>query len=459
MPMVSHGSSSTADRDAAAKMPLALYLVAFLGMAALACWKGLPAGTPGPCSTGCPPESNDATAQVWIRQAGTAAGEPAGPPAGPAPDARDARPGTSCPDPLQVRRQILAWADESERDRLLVETAPEAAPGACKVSITLRDPKGAREGAPPVEHAAQDVNALAQRYADTFRAEWKSSVDRAYEEARTASERAAEQLQGAQGQLDAVLDRQIQAVREASQRLQPPPPAPAPPPPADNPDWTNLNRQLSELLGRRAELLAARTPLHPVVQDVEARIEATRRRLALVPRYVAGAAPVPATEVTGPPRVPPAAVADPAELEGLQRVVEGAGRAHNEAVRVERLAWQARLREPAVELELALEPPPPPRRWPPGAMALLGALATGLTMVVGLGMISAGAGIEPPLVTAAELQAAAGAPVIGTVPGDTGPHEPDGSAMRQRLLRWVLLLLGALGLAGSLVMLWLVHPA
>jgi hypothetical protein len=80
-------------------------------------------------------------------------------------------------------------------------------------------------------------------------------------------------------------------------------------------------------------------------------------------------------------------------------------------------------------------------------------------MVVGLGMISAGAGIEPPLVTAAELQAAAGAPVIGTVPGDTGPHEPDGSAMRQRLLRWVLLLLGALGLAGSLVMLWLVHPA
>jgi hypothetical protein len=452
MPMVSCGSGCTLYRDAAAKVPLPVYLVAFVGMGALAYWKGMPLGTP---QWSAP---TDATAVVWIRRPGAAANDLAGAVPAPAfsPAAPDSRPAIPFPDPQQVRQQVLASADQRQRERLLVETTAEAAAGAWKVSITLRDSKGAL----PAEQAVQDVNALAGSYADTYRAEWKVSVDRAYEGARTATERAADQLRQAQGQLDAVLDRQIQAVREASQRLQPPP-APAVPAPVENPDWTELNRQLSELLRHRSELLASRTPQHPVVQDVEARIDTVRQRLALVPRHVPGAAASPpAVKMeTAAAAVPSAALADPAELAGLQRAVEGAGRTHHEAVRVERLAWQARLREPTIEIQSAPEPPPLPRRWLPAAMALLGALATGLTMVVGLGMISAGSGIEPPLGTAEQLQAAARAPVVGVVPGDAGQHAPASRAARLRLLRWALMLLGALGLSGSLVMLWYVHPA
>ena len=453
MPMVSCGSGCTVHRDTAAKVPLAVYLVAFVGMGALAYWKGMPTGTPGPCSAQCPAAPTDATAVVWIRRPGAAADDLAGPAAGLSPVAPDPRPAVSFPDPQQVRQQVLALADQGQREQLLVETTAEAAAGAWKVSITLRNPNGV----PPAEQTVRDVNALAGSDADTYRAEWKVSVDRAYEGARAATERAAEQLRQAQGQLDAVLDRQIQAVREASQRLQPPP-APALPAPVENPDWTELNRQLSELLGRRSELLASRTPQHPVVQDVEARIDTARQRLALVSRYMPGAASPPAVKMeTAAAAVPSAALADPVELEGLQRAVEGAGRAHHEAVRVERLAGQARLREPTIDVELAAEPPSP-RRWPFAAMALLGALATGLTMVVGLGMISAGSGIEPPLGTARELQAAARAPVVGVVPGDAGQHEPASRAARLRLLRWTLMLLGSLALSGSLVMLWYVHP-
>jgi uncharacterized protein YukE len=426
-------------------MPLTVYLVAFLGMGALGFWKGMPAGTPAAWFARSPAAAADATATVRICQATTRS---EGPAAASADGGSEQRPAPAYLDVEQVREQILARAAETQRERLSVETAADPAPGSWKVSIALRDM--------PADEAARDVSALAESYADVYRGQWKAAADRDYEATRAATERAAEQLRAAQGQLSAVLDRQIQAVREASQRAQRPP---APAPSVENPDWTELNRQLYVLLARRSELLTSRTPQHPAVQDVESRIDALRQRLASLSQYVPGpAAATAAGKAEAAAAAVSAALADPSEVGPLQRTVEAAGRNHRDAVRLERLAWQARQNEPLVEVQPAPEPPPPARRWPMTAMALLGALATGLTMVLGLGMISAGCGIEPPLGTARALEAAAGAPVVGILPEDSG--RPDGAsrAARLRLLRWTVMLCGALGLAGSLVMLWYVHP-
>jgi hypothetical protein len=431
-----------------------LYVVAFFGVGALAYWKGAPAETPLPAGP------SEATAVVCIREAAAIANESAAPAAGLAAQAAEPAPAVSRPDPLRIRRQILAWADEDQRDRLQIETTAGSLPGAWKVSVTLRDA--------PAAEAVQDVNTLAHSYAAAYRTEWKSSMDRAYGEAQAATQRAAEQLHQSQSRLSAILERQVQAAREAAKRPKTPPAAILPPPaPLDNPEWIKLNSELTELQGRRKALLATRTPQHPAVIDVDNRIELVQRRLAPVPRYVPGsAAPAaPVAKVEEPSDAPSIAMPDPAELQSLQRTVEEAGRGHDEAVRTERRAWQARLLEPTVDLQLAVEPPPAPRHGLLHGMALLGAVATGLTLIVGLGMISAAGAIEPPLTTAAALAAAASAPVVGVVPGNAaGDCRENGTVpfsgpVRQHLCRWTLLLLGLLALAGCAAMLWIIHPA
>jgi hypothetical protein len=222
-----------------------------------------------------------------------------------------------------------------------------------------------------------------------------------------------------------------------------------------------LDRELTELRGRRSELLISRTPLHPAVQDLDDRIQRIQQQLATVPREMPGPTPA-ARQLANPAGVGEASAApvpDPAELAALQRAVEEAGRVRVEAVRVERLAWQSRLAEPKVDLQLAVEPPPPSLALPFSPMALLGGVATGLTMVLGLGMIAAGAAIEPPLMTTAQLEAALALPVVGIVPACSGSLAATPRAHRQGLLRWALVLCGVLALAGCLAMLRFVHPA
>ena len=226
----------------------------------------------------------------------------------------------------------------------------------------------------------------------------------------------------------------------------------------ENPAWTDLDHQKTALAQRCLELLATRMPSHPAVQDLEARIEMLRERLATIPRQMPGPSLAEAQSAGQAARPNLADVPSPSELRGLQRSVAEARQAHNAAVRVDRLAWQARLREPKVGLQLAIQPPPRPRRWPAGALALLGALGTGLASVAGLGMIAAGASIEPALGTAARLQAAVAVPVLGTVPCDSSAQRPTSSSARQRLLRTALIVLGLAALFAAGAMLWFVHP-
>ena len=77
---------------------------------------------------------------------------------------------------------------------------------------------------------------------------------------------------------------------------------------------------------------------------------------------------------------------------------------------VERAALTERGEKPRIDL-LAAEPLPPPPSPPRATPAILGkALVTATTAIVGLGMISVGASLEPTLSSIAELQALLPAP-------------------------------------------------
>ena len=149
-----------------------------------------------------PPATSEATAFVLIQEpdasapgTGLSGSELAAENAEPAPI-------VARPDPLRIRRQVLGWADEAQRDRLRVETTAEALRGRWRIAITLRDT--------PADLTVRSVNTLAQSCAESYRSEWKSSVERAYEEAHAVSERlcgAASRGAGTVGRIVAAADR------------------------------------------------------------------------------------------------------------------------------------------------------------------------------------------------------------------------------------------------------------
>ena len=440
MPMVSCGSGCTVQPDRAAKVPRAVYLIAFLGMGALAYWKGMPLGPPLGATFG---RSHGRGPRRPARGRNDRAGGVNGI-ARPSPRTSAGlllpRPGARAPaDSCRGRPAAArAAADRVRRTR-------------CGSVAGLHHPlryacgAGRKRGERPGRVVCRRVPGRMEGVAG-------SRPPRA----RTATERAAAQLHQAQQQLDVLLNRQIEAVRAASQRRQSPP-APVPSP-VENPEWTDLNRQLSDLLGRRSELLSSRTLQHPLVQDVEARIDAARQRLALVPRQLAGAAR------RRPPtrrRPPWRSRRPPWPIRWNSRGFSGPSRGQGGFTRMRSTGNALPGKPGSASRRSSWNWPPSPRR---PALA-----ARGVGTVGGLGhWFDAGGGPGDDLCRLRHRAAVANgcgvagcrpAPVVGTVPVEAGPCEPVPRGGRLRLLRWALMLLGSLGLSGSLVMLWYVHPA
>ena len=102
----------------------------------------------------------------------------------------------------------------------------------------------------------------------------------------------------------------------------------------------------------------------------------------------------------------------------------------------ERAAETARGEELHVDL-LAAEPAPPPPAPPRRTAVILGtALVTATTSIIGLGMISIGASLEPAISSLAELQALLPVPIVGVIPAAHPGRRRAVSALRQRLARW-----------------------
>ena len=187
----------------------------------------------------------------------------------------------------------------------------------------------------------------------------------------------------------------------------------------ESPDWIERNRDLEQLQRQRRDLLVDRTPLHPEVQVVELQIARAQRELGTIPRQVPGETAPP----TDPPTGPPETVAPPDRTQYAQRVetfharkrqLQAAGENVERLAAQERQASEAALRLPRIEPRLAVAPevvegPNPPAHWP--LRALLAASAA----AAGVGMISHGTSIDPPLRSPADVRASLPIPVVATV--------------------------------------------
>ncbi len=312
-------------------------------------------------------------------------------------------------------QEILAQARPDVRERLRLEAQGSGQETFVAISLSNQ----------PGETSVPMVNVVASAYLQACRAQWKLHLEKAYsaaeEKVREMERRAFE----AQTKMELLRDRRLRALTNLT------PAAPPQPVTTDNPHWTEICRRLADLEERRKVLLCERTPLHPSVQEIEMRITDVRREMASIPPKITQEPPAIPPPSTLPPDAPTATEVQAAELaaaqfqQGLQN-----------AQAIERAALTARGEELRADL-LAAEPLPPPVIVPRATPAILGkALVTATTVVVGLGMISMGASLEPTLSSIAELQALLPAPIVGVIPALHPTRRPAVSALRRRLARW-----------------------
>jgi hypothetical protein len=365
----------------------------------------------------------------------------------------------------QVSRDLEVTTDGSSR------------PGELAVSIayTHQSP----------QYSVQLANVLAETFADVCRTEWKGRTHRAYTEAREASQRAEQELLQAKARLDEFSQQhfglpraepparqsgedagQTKDGRAASAGLQESDsptstPATRPKPPlVDNPEWTDLSERLAVLERRRVELLVDRTPAHPAVQDTEDRIAELKRQLSETPKRIseepsdrpAGKSRSPDEQgSTEPSRQPPELPADRTapdaaetvrQFQELKQAADRATEAYRQAVQLERQAWEEHQREPQIELDLA-EPVRAAAAPAPHRLSLLwAALAASVAVTAGVGMISAGAAVDPALTSVEQARNVLPAPVVGTVPETDAAGRPRSARRRRPLVQMTLVIAG-----------------
>ena len=209
----------------------------------------------------------------------------------------------------------------------------------------------------------------------------------------------------------------------------------------DNPRWTEICRRLAELEERKKVLLAERTPLHPSVQEIENLITGVCRQMASIPPKI-----VQEPSSTPPPIASPVDASLPGEVEAARQAAEKSKRELEQAQTLERAALAACRGELQVEIVPAAPLPPPPDM----GKAILGmALATAATSVIGLGMISFGAAMEPVISSVADLQALLPVPVLGVFPARHPVRRRRASALGLRLARWAWMAAGMAALVAA----------
>lgn len=392
------------------------------------------------------------------------------------------------PDPTRIEQQIgcdanlrralgrLAQADSGRagnvssagpaespaqlRRRLRVVTDETSSPGQLRTSISFADRNRDR--------AVRLVNHLARQYAEQSRTAVDGTFNRRYLEARSAADLARRAFREAKGQLEAFLAGHFQEAPaetepetggpsatppSAAGRAAPAPTAARPSRMVDNPEWVELDRQLAELEGQRSQLLVERMPVHPEVQDIDARIARLQQHLASVPMQIAEAraedrndSPRPAAEAAHPtplaedPSAMPA-LGDPAEKAHEQAeaarqfwakkgACDRAEQTLDRLALLERRAWEEQRKVPQIDVQLA-EAGENPESAVPASRLLLVALIAGLAVAAGVGMVSTGLAGDPPLATPAAAQAVLPVPIVGAITA-TGPAAADAAGPQSR---------------------------
>ncbi len=413
MSMFSAKPSTTVRQQSPWLLPRTAYLVVFLLVGAGAfLWKYAHMPSPQPLA---PPQ---ATARVCIHQP-TFAYESAW-------------------------REILSQAKSEVRDHLNIERQP--AGDATVVGISLSDlPPGvlSREAIVPL------INVVSAAFVQTCRSQWKIHVEQAYSGAQQQVRDDERLAQEADSRLELLRQRQSE---DTTATVKPEPRSPVM---VENPQWTEAARRLAELEERRRVLLFERTPLHPSVQEVEMRIGDARREMAAIPPKVAqGPAAKEAKEPTNTTRTQAllSAARTLGELEAAQQTARKLHDQLRQAEAAARAALTARNKELGIDLEpaKALPDPPPATRF--GATLWAAVLVTAATSVIGVGMISFGASLEPALSNMGELQALLPVPIVGVVPAVHPARSAAVSTARRRLARYASI---AAGIALLTVVAWL----
>ena len=312
-------------------------------------------------------------------------------------------------------QEILAQAKTEVRQNLNVETQRIGQQTVVAISLSHL----------PAETLVPIVNVAASAYAQACRAEWKLHLEETLSLAQEKVRQAERQLFEVRTRFELLRDRRLQVLANLK------PVAPPQPTAMENPRWTEIRRRLADLEERRRILLLERTPLHPSVLEIETRIADARHEMASIPPQITQEPPAVSPPIALPPDTP-----SPTEVQAAQQVVEKAKLDLQQAQAMERAAHTARGEELQIDL-LAAEPPPPlPASSHLGSVMIGKALVTATVSIVGLGMISLGASLEPALSSITELQALLPAPVVGVIPATHPGRRSATSALRQRLARW-----------------------
>jgi hypothetical protein len=305
------------------------------------------------------------------------------------------------------------------------------------------------------EQAAEIANAQALRYVHDRLAEWKLRTEGPYLKARAAAEKARQEHIGGTARLEAF--RRQMAEEAAKQQVAVQRRAkPLPPPMIDNPQWLNLERQLAELQRRYDALLVERTPQHPLVVDLTGRMAGIQEKLAATPRRVlCGHAELPSLPDSSPAVETPTTDAEGGDRDGdrivkenqerlteLTAAVEQTRQASEAAKLVEKNALQTLQAGPnyAVEPAQVVERlPQPDYGW---RRLVWTTLFSGVLMALGVGVVAAGANVEPPVTSIAELKADLDVPIVGPIPADDPVANPAATSRRRSSVRRTMIGIG-----------------
>lgn len=312
-------------------------------------------------------------------------------------------------------------------------------------------------------HAEATANTLADRYAADRRAQWRAETDAPRLKARQAAEKARREYDRIAAERAALM-RQLHDDAEAAANAKVEPALEAALPSAIvNPRWSEMQQKLTQLQQNRSQLLADRTPQHPAVQEIDVRIADAEEQLAAIPKFVpdpvaknasaTGASPS-VVGRTAAPAASSAAAENQQKLNDLNAAIRRARRARTDAELAEQQATQRQQAEPQLTMQPA-QAVQDPLVVDYGWRRLVGsALAAGVLMAFGVGMVSFGAGVEPAVATAAEVEAMLGSPIIGTVPAHDSMADPTEPQHQTRLRRAAITIGLVLAAACPLAAIW-----
>jgi hypothetical protein len=211
-----------------------------------------------------------------------------------------------------------------------------------------------------------------------------------------------------------------------------------------------LHQKLAAMREKELDLLEKRMPSHPEVRYLHAQIQEADTQLAAIPRWMpnphpANEIPVPKVINTNP--ISPVQNANPprdtraedeALLAFLEDQVDLASQNYCDAIARERTALNRHENPPEIAVQVFV-----PRKIASATQSERPiAWLAGAVMALGVGLISTGRSIEPPLASVAELNRAISVPVVGVVPSYNPAVNPRAVKRKKMLMRTFLSLVG-----------------